>query len=322
MPNARSAGRISIRPLDDLFEPTVEREQPVHRETLPTTLSPDRLRPFPNHPFKVVQDEAMRELVDSVRENGVIEPILCRPDGEGGYQIVSGHRRQTAAMLAGLPEVPVTVREMDDHTATIVMVDSNLHRPTILPSEKAFAFKMKLAALEEKRAMGLIVSNGRRSTEMVGEKTGDNYRNVMRYLRLTELTPELLALVDSGKLSFHPAVELSYLKPAEQEMLHTVIAETILACTTSRTSPTSPCSSSTSWKMSEVKKDGRKMPTCSCRGTFKSTLSCRYPTHIVCYAGCSRRYDSVVDALQRPGSHRMQRRWQAHRLRTQPHPAG
>ena len=123
MPNARSAGRISIRPLDDLFEPTVEREQPVHRETLPTTLSPDRLRPFPNHPFKVVQDEAMRELVDSVRENGVIEPILCRPDGEGGYQIVSGHRRQTAAMLAGLPEVPVTVREMDDHTATIIMVD-------------------------------------------------------------------------------------------------------------------------------------------------------------------------------------------------------
>lgn len=226
MPNVRSAGRISIRPLDDLFEPTVEREQPVHRETLPTTLSPDRLKPFPNHPFKVMQDEAMKELVDSVRENGVIEPILCRPDGEGGYQIVSGHRRQTAAMLAGLPEVPVTVREMDDHTATIVMVDSNLHRPTILPSEKAFAFKMKLAALEKKRAMGLIVSNGRRSTEMVGEETGDNYRNVMRYLRLTELTPELLALVDSGKLSFHPAVELSYLKPAEQETLNAVIAET------------------------------------------------------------------------------------------------
>ena len=223
MPNARSAGRISIRPLDDLFEPTVEREQPVHRETLPTTLSPDRLKPFPNHPFKVTQDEAMQELVESVRENGVIEPILCRPDGEGGYQIVSGHRRQTAAMLAGLTEVPVTVREMDDHTATIVMVDSNLHRPTILPSEKAFAFKMKLAALEEKRAMGLIVSDGRRSTEIVGEETGDNYRNVMRYLRLTELMPELLELVDSGKLSFHPAVELSYLKPAEQEIVYMAI---------------------------------------------------------------------------------------------------
>lgn len=224
MPRENSAGRISFRPLDDLFEPTVE--QPMYRETLPTNLSPDRLKPFPNHPFKVVQDGAMRELVESVRENGVIEPILCRPNGEGGYQIISGHRRQKAAMLAGLSEVPVSVREMDDHTATIVMVDSNLHRPTILPSEKAFAFKMKLAALEEKRSMGLIVSNGRRSTEMVGEETGDNYRNVMRYLRLTELTPKLLQLVDSGRLKFHPAVELSYLKPAEQETLHTVIAET------------------------------------------------------------------------------------------------
>ena len=149
MPRESSAGRISIRPLDDLFEPTVDREQPAHRETLPTSLSPDRLKPFPNHPFKVVQDEAMQQLVESVCENGVIEPILCRPDGDGGYQIVSGHRRQTAAILAGLTEIPVTVREMDDHTATIVMVDSNLHRPTILPSEKAFAFKMKLAALEE-----------------------------------------------------------------------------------------------------------------------------------------------------------------------------
>ena len=221
MPRESSAGRISIRPLDDLFEPTVE--QPAHRETLPTSLSPDRLKPFPNHPFTVVQDEAMRELVDSVRENGVIEPILCRPDGEGGYQIVSGHRRQTAAMLAGLPQVPVTVRDMDDDTATIVMVDSNLHRPTILPSEKAFAFKMKLAALEEKRALGLIVSGGRRSTEIVGEETGDNYRNVMRYIRLTELMPQLLELVDSGKLKFHPAVELSYLKPAEQEIVYMAI---------------------------------------------------------------------------------------------------
>ena len=218
MPRESSAGRISIRPLDDLFEPTVE--QPVHREALPTSLSPDRLKPFPNHPFKVVQDEAMRELVESVRENGVIEHILCRPDGEGGYQIVSGHRRQTAAMLAGLAQVPVTVRDMDDDTATIVMVDSNLHRPTILPSEKAFAFKLKLAALEEKRALGLLVSGGRRSTEIVGEQTGDNYRNVMRYIRLTELMPQLLELVDSGKLKFHPAVELSYLKPAEQEIVY------------------------------------------------------------------------------------------------------
>lgn len=168
----------------------------------------------------------MRELVESVRENGVIEPILCRPDGEGGYQVVSGHRRQMAAMLAGLTEVPVTVRDLPDYAATIIMVDSNLHRPHIHPSEKAFAFKMKLEALEEKRALGLLVSDGRRATEMVGEETGDNYRNVMRYLRLTELTPKLLELVDSGRLKFHPAVELSYLKPTEQETLYTAIAET------------------------------------------------------------------------------------------------
>ena len=226
MPRGNSAGRISIRPLDDLFEPTVEREQHARGEVLPTSLHPKRLKPFPNHPFKVVQDEAMRELVESVRENGVIEPILCRPDGAGGYQIVSGHRRQTAAVLAGKTEVPITVREMDDHTATIVMVDSNLHRPAILPSEKAFAFKLKLAALEEKRALGLLVSDGRRSTEIVGEETGDNYRSVMRYLRLTELAPELLELVDGGKLKFHPAVELSYLSPVEQEMLRGVIAAT------------------------------------------------------------------------------------------------
>ena len=165
----------------------------------------------------------MQQLVESVCENGVIEPILCRPDGDVGYQIVSGHRRQTAAILAGLTEIPVTVREMDDHTATIVMVDSNLHRPTILPSEKAFAFKMKLAALEEKRSLGLLVSDGRRSTEIVGEETGDNYRNVMRYIRLTELSPQLLELVDAGKLKFHPAVELSYLKPDEQEIVYMAI---------------------------------------------------------------------------------------------------
>ena len=152
MPSERSAGRISIRPLDDLFEPT------INREPFPTVLPADRLKPFPNHPFKVLPDEAMQELVDSVRQNGVIEPILCRPDGNGDYQIVSGHRRQEAARLAGIAQVPVTVREMDDHTATIIMVDSNLHRPKILPSEKAFAFKMKLAALEEKRSLGLLVS--------------------------------------------------------------------------------------------------------------------------------------------------------------------
>jgi ParB family transcriptional regulator, chromosome partitioning protein len=225
MPRGNSAGRISIRPLDDLFEPTVEREQTEHRETLPVTLSPDRLKEFPNHPFKVREDEELTKLAESIKENGVLEPILCRPDGNGDYQIVSGHRRLAACKLAGLEQVPVTVRDMDDDTATMCMVDANLHRESILPSEKAFAFKMKLEALEHKRQTGLIVSDGRRSTEIVGEETGDNYRNVMRYIRLTELSPQLLELVDSGKLKFHPAVELSYLKPAEQEIVYMAIQD-------------------------------------------------------------------------------------------------
>ena len=220
MPRESSAGRISIRPLDDLFEPTVEREPPVHRETLPTSLSPDRLKPFPNHPFKVREDDELTKLAESIRENGVLEPILCRPDENGDYQIISGHRRLAACKLVGLEQVPVTVRDMDDAAATLCMVDANLHRESILPSEKAFAFKMKLEALEHKRQAGLIVSDGRRSTEIVGEETGDN---VMRYIRLTELSPQLLELVDSGKLKFHPAVELSYLKPDEQEIVYMAI---------------------------------------------------------------------------------------------------
>lgn len=249
MPRERSARLINISPLDDLFEPTVEHEgveqrvtenrvnnnysnserdnasfnDSIHRETLPTTLSLARLKPFPEHPFKVREDEDMTKLVESIRENGVLEPILCRPDGNGDYQIISGHRRLAASKLAGLDEVPVTVRNMDDITATLCMVDANLHRESILPSEKAFAFKLKLNALEERRRLGLIVSEGRRATEIVGETTGDNYRNVMRYIRLTELTPHLLMLVDSGKLKFHPAVELSYLTKDEQDIVYMAI---------------------------------------------------------------------------------------------------
>ena len=223
MPRERSAERISIRPLDDLFTPTVRQDEAERRETLPVTLSPDRLSPFPHHPFQVREDEEMTKLVESIRENGVLEPILCRPDGSGDYQIVSGHRRWTACKLAGLEQVPVTVRDMDDDTATLCMVDANLHRENILPSEKAFAYSMKLEALEHRRSLGLVVSDGRRSTEIIGEETGENYRNVMRYIRLTELTPELLALVDAGKLKFHPAVELSYLKRQEQHIVHEVI---------------------------------------------------------------------------------------------------
>ena len=226
MPNARSAARINIRPLDDLFEPTIAHQAEGPGESLPSTLPLDRLHPFPNHPFRVVEDQALLDLADSIRENGLLQAIKCRPDGNGDYQIVSGHRRAAAAKLAGLATVSVEIEGMSDERAIVAMVDSNMHRDHILPSEKAFALKMKVEALERERQMGLVVSAGRRSTEMVGEESGVNYRDVMRYIRLTELSPELLGLVDAGKLKFHPAVELSHLKPGEQEIVYAAIADT------------------------------------------------------------------------------------------------
>ena len=181
------------------------------------------LHPFKDHPFKVLDDEAMLKTVESVARFGLLTPLVVRPRQEGGYEIISGHRRQHAARLAGLKTLPVIVRELDDDQAILQMVESNLQRETIRPSERAFAYKMKLEALKHQGARTDLTSSqvgqklhGRTSRDLVAQEAGDNARNIQRYIRLTHLIPELLELVDQKKISFNPAVELSYLTAGEQ----------------------------------------------------------------------------------------------------------
>ena len=181
------------------------------------------LHPFEGHPFKVLDDELMEQTVESIRQIGIVSPLIVRSDPEGGYEILSGHRRLHAAELAGLETVPVIVKEMDDDAAVIFMVDSNLQRENILPSERAFSYKMKLEAIERTKGrpqkVGQVVPDyfGKRSTEIVAEGTGESYKQVQRFIRLTNLIPEILDMVDEKKIAFNPAVELSYLKPEEQK---------------------------------------------------------------------------------------------------------
>ena len=184
------------------------------------------LHPFPDHPFQVKDDEKMHETVESILAFGVLTPILVRPREEGGYEIISGHRRKRACELAGVENVPVIVREMDYDSAVITMVDANIQREEILPSEKAAAYKMKLDAMKRKAGRhkkneGQDVSNltGKKTTEIIGEESGESYKQVERYIRLTELKPELMKMVDEGKMGMTPAVEISYLKPEEQKLL-------------------------------------------------------------------------------------------------------
>lgn len=199
-------------------EPPPFKQNPEQILQLPLT----ELHPFPNHPFKVLEDEAMQRTVESIAQYGVLAPLIARPRPEGGYEILSGHRRQYAAKLAGLETLPVIVRNMDDNAAVVLMVDSNLQREHILPSERAFAYKMKLEAIERSigrpKNVGQVVPDyfGKRSTEIVAEGTGESYKQVQRYIRLTHLIPELLELVDQKQISFNPAVELSYLTEPEQ----------------------------------------------------------------------------------------------------------
>ena len=179
----------------------------------------DALHPFTNHPFKVLDDEAMTRTVESIAQYGVLSPLIARPRPEGGYEIISGHRRQHAAQLAGLDALPVIVRQMDDDAAVLLMVDSNLQRENILPSERAFAYKMKLEALKNQGARSDLTSvqvAPKLSTEKIGEEVGMSKDNVKRYIRLTNLVPELLDMVDEKKIAFNPAVELSYLDEAQQ----------------------------------------------------------------------------------------------------------
>lgn len=182
------------------------------------------LYPFEGHPFKVLDDELMEQTVESIRQIGVVSPLIVRPDPEGGFEILSGHRRLHAAQLAGLETVPVIVKEMDDDAAIIFMVDSNLQRENILPSERAFSYKMKLEAMKHQGERGDLTSGqvgqksvGTVSRDIVAEQAGDSSRNVQRFIRLTNLIPEILDMVDEKKIAFNPAVELSYLKTSEQK---------------------------------------------------------------------------------------------------------
>ena len=208
---------VSLKGADDIFS-TEESRQEQQREQV-QQIPIGELLPFKNHPFKVLDDESMQRTVESVEQYGVLSPLIARPRPEGGYEIISGHRRQHAAQLAGLDTLPVIVRQMDDDAAVLLMVDSNLQRENILPSERAFAYKMKLEALKNQGARSDLTSvqvAPKLSTEKIGEEVGMSKDNVKRYIRLTNLVPELLDMVDEKKIAFNPAVELSYLDEAQQ----------------------------------------------------------------------------------------------------------
>lgn len=215
----RKGANISLSSYDDIFETDTSRNEAKQERVQEIPLSD--LHPFEGHPFKVVDDEEMQKTVESVRDFGVLTPAIARPDPDGGYEIISGHRRHRASELAGKNTMPVIVREMDDDAAIILMVDANLQRETILPSERAFAYKMKMDAIKHQGARSDLTScqvgTKLRADEKVGEDAGESARTVQRYIRLTELCPELLDMVDSGQIKFNPAVELSYLAKEEQK---------------------------------------------------------------------------------------------------------
>ena len=217
----KSGLNVALKGLDDIFS-TEESRQEQQREQV-QQIPIGELFPFKNHPFKVLDDESMQRTVESVEQYGVLSPLIARPRPEGGYEIISGHRRQHAAQLAGLDALPVIVRQMDDDAAVLLMVDSNLQRENILPSERAFAYKMKLEALKNQGARSDLTCgqfghklNGAKARDIVADESGDNARNVQRFIRLTSLIPELLDMVDEKKIAFNPAVELSYLDESQQ----------------------------------------------------------------------------------------------------------
>lgn len=218
-----SAKNIVLKSVDDIFQ-TEENRADAQRERV-QEIPLGQLKPFKNHPFKVRDDQRMLDTADSIREYGVLVPAIARPDPNGGYELISGHRRKRGCEMAGLQTMPVIIRDLDDDAAVLVMVDSNIQREELLPSERAFAYRMKLEAIERVKGrpkkVGQVVPDfqGKRSTEIVADGTGESYKQVQRYIRLTELIPELLDMVDERKLAFNPAVEVSYLKQDEQRML-------------------------------------------------------------------------------------------------------
>ena len=216
-----SAKNIVLKSVDDIFQ-TEENRADAQRERV-QEIPLDQLKPFRNHPFKVRDDQRMLDTVDSIREYGVLVPAIARPDPEGGYELISGHRRKRGCEMAGLQTMPVIIRDLDDDAAVLVMVDSNIQREELLPSERAFAYKMKLEALKHQGArMDLTscqVGTRLRADEKLAESVNESARTVQRFIRLTELISELLDMVDERKLAFNPAVEVSYLKRDEQRML-------------------------------------------------------------------------------------------------------
>ena len=216
-----SARNIELKSVDDLFA-TEESRADAQREKV-QNIPLGELHPFRNHPFKVKDDAAMQDTVDSVREHGVLVPAIARPDPSGGYELIAGHRRHHASELAGKETMPVIVRDLDDDAATIIMVDSNLQREELLPSERAFAYKMKLEALKHQGARTDLTSSQvgtrLRADELIAQQSGESRNQIQRFIRLTELIPNLLDMVDERKIAFNPAVELSYLKKEEQTLL-------------------------------------------------------------------------------------------------------
>ena len=216
-----SAKNIVLKSVDDIFQ-TEENRADAQRERV-QEIPLDQLKPFKNHPFKVRDDQRMLDTVDSIREYGVLVPAIARPDPEGGYELISGHRRKRGCEMAGLQTMPVIIRNLDDDAAVLVMVDSNIQREELLPSERAFAYKMKLEALKHQGARSDLTSSQLgtklRADELLAQQAGESRNQVQRFIRLTELISELLDLVDERKLAFNPAVEVSYLKRDEQRML-------------------------------------------------------------------------------------------------------
>ena len=225
----KRGANISLSSYDDIFETDESRADAQLERVQKIPIS--ELVPFKDHPFKVVDDEAMLRTTESIAQYGVLTPLIARPLEDGTYEIISGHRRAHAAEAAGLTEVPVIVRDMDDDAATVLMVDSNLQREHILPSERAFAYKMKLEAVKRQGERTDLTADGTsrqvvgklEAADVLGQTTGESGRQIQRFIRLTYLIPELLDLIDEKKISFNPAVELSYLKPTEQEMFLSVM---------------------------------------------------------------------------------------------------
>lgn len=216
-----SAKNITMRGIDDLLSTEDERSDAQKEKVMVIPLS--ELHSFKNHPFKVVDNNEMQDLAESIRQYGVLVPALARPDPDGGYELIAGHRRKYASELAGLETMPVIVREMDDDTATIIMVDSNLQREELLPSERAFAYKLKLEAIKHQGARTDLTSGqvGQKLTavDVIAQNVGESRKQIQRYIRLTELLPELLDMVDAKKIAFNPAYELSFLARDEQAVI-------------------------------------------------------------------------------------------------------